>query len=67
MDYYINEGDITIVDEMCPYCNTETTLKIALPSRLGICEHCKKKILACSLCNMDSVNCTECPYIEGRE
>ena len=55
MDYYINEGDITIITELCPYCDTETTLKITLPSRLGICEHCKKKILACSLCNMDSV------------
>ncbi len=51
----------TEIVEICPYCDTETKIS----SEGGYCEHCGKWVKPCSLCNMDKVNCNECPYADN--
>jgi len=45
--------------ELCPNCNTE----VKIPNnKRSICPECKEDILPCSMCNMDEVKCSTCPY-----
>ena len=56
-DCYDYLEDITY--EMCPECETEVELEMVLKKQ--ICPNCGKVIYPCSICDMDIVNCNECP------
>lgn len=47
------------VYEMCPYCEEEVELK-AVPKKMQICPKCGMMIRACSMCDMDTVDCNKC-------
>lgn len=47
------------VTEWCPFCENEVRIK-AIPCVIQTCPKCGKPIRACSLCDMDTVDCTKC-------
>ena len=47
------------VDELCPFCEKEVKLE-KRQFFLQKCPNCGNLIRACSLCNLDIVNCSEC-------
>ena len=46
-------------DELCPHCNNEVQILI---NGISICPECGEKILPCSMCDMNSVNCNYCKW-----
>ena len=45
-------------NELCPVCGRETVFTFnPVKDRAITCEHCKSRILPCSLCDCDLVNC----------
>lgn len=47
------------VDEMCPNCESEVTLKSVFS--VQICPVCGDLILPCNMCNHDTCDCANCP------
>ncbi len=47
-----------VIFELCPSCSNDTKIS----RKGGYCEHCGRWIKPCCLCNMDKVNCSQCPY-----
>ena len=45
--------------EQCYHCNTEVKIPNDKASK---CPECGNRILPCSMCNMDEVKCSKCPY-----
>ena len=56
------------VFEQCDNCGEETELIVKIDSKGnyieygGYCKECGKFLLACSMCDMDKVNCSECKF-----
>lgn len=50
------------LEEICPHCSHVNQIKWDRTSRKTICQNCGEEILLCSLCNMDEVECSKCPY-----
>lgn len=49
--------------EWCPCCDTE----VVIPSfGVSFCPNCGERILPCSMCDTDYIDCNRCPY-EKRE
>lgn len=55
----------SFIQEQCPYCDN----LVDLPPYMGIyeCPECGELIVACSLCDMDSVNCDGCKYVIAKD
>jgi predicted RNA-binding Zn-ribbon protein involved in translation (DUF1610 family) len=51
-------GLMDTIWEWCPYCESE----VKLPAVMGRyeCPECGKKILTCTLCYEEGVNCADC-------
>ncbi len=47
-----------MITELCPNCGVEVDIKEGCIKQN--CPNCGKRILPCSLCNMDEVNCKDC-------
>ena len=52
------------VFEVCSSCDTEQEIETTF-SENQYCKKCRKKILPCSLCNMDIADCEKC--LEARK
>lgn len=50
---------VNTTTELCPICEWEVEIPADYPSN---CPKCENRILPCSMCNMDQVNCSECIY-----
>lgn len=50
------------LEEICPHCSHVNQIKWDRTSRRIKCQNCGEEILLCSLCNMDEVECSKCPY-----
>lgn len=50
------------LEEICPHCSHVNKLKWDRISRRIKCQNCGEEILLCSLCDMDEVECSKCPY-----
>lgn len=62
-NYYIEEKEIYEGAELCPHCSHENNFVwVEGNSRSIKCEECGEEILLCSLCNMDMVDCSKCPF-----
>ena len=46
--------------EMCPNCETEQPLVNGFV--VHTCIECGEPLLPCSMCDMDVVKCSECPF-----
>ena len=60
IEMVVYEYDTDIVDEVCPWCDTEVELKDKMIPQL--CPECSIAILPCSMCVPDRQSCNECPY-----
>jgi phage terminase large subunit GpA-like protein len=58
-----NEKDTYWGAELCPHCGKENGFvwEEGTPRRIK-CSECGTEMLLCSLCDMDSVDCSKCPY-----
>lgn len=59
----INQYPNLICDEWCPHCENEVAIKAYGVSK---CPECGKKILPCSMCDSDLIDCNHCPYENSR-
>lgn len=48
--------------EICPHCDYVNDYVVDENTRTIICKGCGERILLCSLCDMDEVDCSQCPY-----
>lgn len=55
---------MNIIEEICPHCDCANTINWDGVSRTTICQECGEEILLCCLCDMDEVDCSNCPYRE---
>ena len=53
-----NNSPETIINELCPRCESEVTLDKVF--QIQECPSCGKPIKPCSMCDMNQVNCDEC-------
>ena len=51
-------------EEICPHCDYVNQFVCDGVTRKIICKECGEEILLCSLCDMDKVDCSKCPYEE---
>lgn len=57
----MSDFDFKYSYEMCPHCETEQPLVNGFV--VHTCIECGEPLFPCSLCDMDSVNCSEeCPF-----
>lgn len=52
--------------EMCPNCDKviQTLWDEEEYGRVVYCPYCGKKVVLCSLCDMDVTNCKDCGYLK---
>lgn len=65
MDYSEEEKNENWGEEICPHCDHVNNFvwQEGTPRRIK-CKNCGEEMLLCSLCNMDEVDCSKCPYWE---
>jgi Zn ribbon nucleic-acid-binding protein len=62
-NYYTEDKDFYEGAELCPHCSHENNFVwIEGTSRVIKCKECGEEMLLCSLCDMDTVDCSKCPY-----
>lgn len=64
--YDVTDEYMFFGEEICPHCDHINEFFCG-SYRTMTCRNCGKKILLCSLCDMDEVDCSKCPFIEEVE
>lgn len=55
----INFEKINATHEICPHCENEVPLLNKLIKQ--VCPNCNEEIYPCSMCDIDNLNCNNCP------